>query len=449
MEDPTTLQVSKLIMEHLVLYALVGGQMTTTMLAGMHVLRLSATYGICNNTCMAVQQLSLCSMLRGDFKTSFRHAKLAIQLADQFNEAPGSMHARVKGCAYSSIFAIMRPFHENLEPCIEAYRIGLRTGDLEFSSLSAMFYSLCYLCIGLPLAPLKPDLISFGHEAVLFGRPLSIVALFSIFRQTILNLQELSNHPTILKGAAIDQDEILEQMEGNGRSMTRRDICTFRLMLACIYGDMNVAREMVGILSAYPSSDLVVYRGFIRITYTGLAALRLGRQHGDKKITAFGKRIVDSVKTDVKNGAVNAYPILLMLQAEESPSKSRFDAAIKACGRSGLIQHEAYMYERAGLYSLEHKDTRSGEFYLDRALVLYREWGAHGKVQQLRMLHTFLAQERSNEDISFRSLKGRSRHETKLYDQMRSFDMSSNRCLRGSTRGMSSREMILEDLETE
>jgi hypothetical protein len=246
----------------------------------------------------------------------------------------------------------------------------------------------------------------------------------------------------------MDQDEILEQMEGNGRSMTRRDICTFRLMLACIYGDMNVAREMVDILSAYPSRDLLIYRGFIRSTYTGLAAFRLGRQHGIKKMTALGKSILDSVKTDVKNGAVNAYPILLMLQAEESPSKSRYDEAIKACSRSGLIQHRAYMYERAGLYLLEHKDAGCGEFYLDRAMNMYREWGAHGKVRQLSMLHVCLAQERSSEDISFRSLKGRSRHETKLCDQMRTFGMSPSRRFRKSTCRISARETISEDLET-
>jgi hypothetical protein len=129
-----------------------------------------------------------------------------------------------------------------------------------------MFYSLCYLCIGLPLAPLEPDLILFGHEAELFGQPLSVVALFKNFRQTVLNLQEPSKHPTLLKGAAMDQDEMLEQMEGNGHSMTRQDICMFRLMLACIYGDMIVAWEMVDILLAYPLSDLLAYRGFIRTT---------------------------------------------------------------------------------------------------------------------------------------------------------------------------------------
>jgi hypothetical protein len=119
-------------------------------------------------------------------------------------------------------------------------------------------------------------------------------------------------------------------------------------------------------------------------------ALRLGRQHGDKKITALGKSIMNSVKTNVKNEAVNAYPILLMLQAEESPSKPQYDDTIKACCRSGLIQHRAYLYERAGLYMLEHKDAGYGKFYLERAMNMYCEWGAHGKVQQLSRLHVFL-----------------------------------------------------------
>jgi hypothetical protein len=133
MQDLTALQVSKLIMEHLVNYSLVGGDLTTTMLASTHVLRLLATHGICINMCMGVQQLSLCAMLCGDFKTLFEQSKLAIKLIDQLDEAPGSMHARVKGCAYASTLTILQPFHKNLEPSLKAYRIGLQTGDLEFS----------------------------------------------------------------------------------------------------------------------------------------------------------------------------------------------------------------------------------------------------------------------------------------------------------------------------
>ena len=348
-----------------------------------------------------------------------------MKLCSRFNEVPGCQHAKIKGSANSSILAIMRPFHENLEGCIEAYRVGLRTGDMEFSSLSAMFYSLCYLCIGLPLAPLEPDLISFGQEATLFGRPLSIVVLFQIYRQTILNLQSCPIFPTVLKGEAMDQDKTLEMMTGKARSMTLRDICSFRLMLAVIYGDLMVAQLMVDVVSSFSYSDLVTFRGHLRVTYTGLAAVALGRL-GDKKYATIGRSIMNRVKVDVKNGAVNSYPILLMLQAEENPSKTRYDTAIKACGRSGLIQHKAYMYERAGLYFAQsQKGEGWSEYYLSRALSMYRDWGALGKVEHMKLEHAFLEESSGPSATSFRSLKGRSRHEKRFADQIKRFSIGS------------------------
>ena len=435
MTDPTTTQITKLLADHLALYALNSGEMMTVRLASMHVIRLSAKYGINTNTCVAVQFYALCEMLTGNFKEAFRISTLAVSLCSRFNESPGSQHAKIKGSANSSILAIMRPFHENLEGCIEAYRVGLRTGDMEFSSLSAMFYSLCYLCIGLPLAPLEPDLISFGQEATLFGRPLSIVCLFGIYRQTILNLQTLPVYPTVLKGEAMDQDEILNLMDGKARSMTLRDICSFRLLLAVIYGDMNVAKEMVDTVSSFPFSDLVTFRGHLRVTYTGLAAVALGRM-GDKKYATIGRSIINRVKVDVKAGAVNLYPILLMLQAEENPSKTRYDTAIKACGRSGLIQHKAYMYERAGLQLSSSQKVGEGwaEYYLSRALAMYRDWGALGKVEQMKRKHAFLAESSSGPSVtSFRSLKGRSRHEKKFADQIKRFNIGGGPALTSSS----------------
>merc|ERR1712137_472728 len=87
--------------------------------------------------------------------------------------------------------------------------------------------------------------------------------------------------------------------------------------------------------------------------------------------------------TDMKYGSVNAFPIVTMFEAEESPSKEKYDKAIKACARLGLVHHEAYMCERAGDFFLEQNDEGWGEHYLAEAILLYGEWGATGKADCL------------------------------------------------------------------
>lgn len=147
-------------------------------------------------------------------------------------------------------------------------------------------------------------------------------------------------------------------------------------------------------------------------------------------------------------GSVNAHPILQMLQAEEKPSKERYDKAIKSCGRSGLMQHQAYMYERAGIYLLNTaKDEGGGEFYLTQASLLYNDWGAFGKVEQMKDQYTFLAPGSSSSTTGSNSgggnnsqrvntsLKGRSRHEKGLADALKSFAVVDSRTKADDVKG--------------
>jgi hypothetical protein len=141
-----------------------------------------------------------------------------------------------------------------------------------------------------------------------------------------------------------------------------------------------------------------------------------------------GKKIIKLFLAETEMGSVNAHPILQMLQAEEKPSKELYDKAIKSCGRSGLIQHQAYMYERAGIYLLNtENDEGGGEFYLTQASLLYNDWGAWGKVEQMKDQYAFLASGNSSSTAGSSSgrvntsLKGRSRHEKGLVDAMKSF----------------------------
>ena len=71
--------------------------------------------------------------------------------------------------------------------------------------------------------------------------------------------------------------------------MTVRDIRTFQLMLACIYGDFKVAKKLVDHVSSYSFIDAMSTRRQIRLTYLGLAAVAIGREKGWCKKCKYGK----------------------------------------------------------------------------------------------------------------------------------------------------------------
>ena len=425
-QNVTQIQLMEILADRLTFCChMIPGKQTLGWTASVRALIMACTHGISHSTPIAIFSLAKQMGLKGNRKQACEYGDLAVKACDLFSEMPGGCHARVKTYVHASIFPTARSFHSSLDPLLDANRISLRTGDMEAASASAFSYCFTYLCVGLNLGPFQPDLVAFGQEARQFGMATTVQVVFQILRQTILNIQTEVENPTLLKGEVMDQEEVLGRMEGRDRWMTLRDISTFRLMLSCIFGDLETAEEMLMVLDKYPTTDHIVARGHLRRCYTGLAAFAVGRARGKKKYLHLGTKILKQVKEDVKQGSVNAHPMLLLLVAEESHTQARYDEAIKLCARSGLIQHQAYMYERAGLALMDQKDDGGAEYYLSLAMELYDDFGALGKVLHLKDQYSFLASSSTAKRHSS-GLKARSRHEKKYTDQLKNFSVSIN-----------------------
>jgi hypothetical protein len=130
---------------------------------------------------------------------------------------------------------------------------------------------------------------------------------------TIQNLQGKTDHPTAPTSFLLDEEELLGKLKGTDRTLTLRVTSTFRLMLACIFGDLETAENMVGIIASAPPVDMLYARWFRRATYFGLATLDLAQKEGCKKYLAQGKGRIKILKAKVKHGSMNLHLILLML----------------------------------------------------------------------------------------------------------------------------------------
>ena len=435
MTDRRALVVSRLLGHHLSRYSRLAGEPSLTSLAALRVLRMCCTHGICSEMTPAIALNATVTLLtERKYELACRYGDLALEISNRFPQVPGGHHAFIRVIAYSGLFPILRPLHKSLDPLFEGYQIGLRTGDTEYSMIAAMSYSFVYLCIGLPLGPLEPDLRSFSREAIQFGKVNALIVVFQMIRQTSLNLQNGGGSPTMLIGDAMDQEVVLATMEGHAREMTLRDISTFRLFLSVIYGNFDETAAMLEILETVgQKTDIHLIRRHLRLMYTGLAAFGLYRHKGEKRYKIMGKKVMTAVREQLNRGSMNVHCILLMLEAEQTPTISRYDDAIRACSRSGLVHHSAYMNERAGLFLTESKDDMQAEFYLSRALELYSEWGASGKVAQLKDRHECL-RSHSRKSLGSSNLKGRSRYVKRDEAQLRKFSVKPEPSSRDAAR---------------
>ena len=306
----------------------------------------------------------------------------------------------------------------------------LRAGLARESISTVIAYGTVYLCLGLPIGAFESDLVAYLEEAKSFGVVHTVPQVMMIQRQTILNLKHYSNSPTLLSGLAMDQETELQKVEGHARKMTLRDISTHRLLLAVVFGDWPTAEAMMEALEEYVDvNDAFLLRTHFRRCYLGLAGFALSRKAKTaktrKKYLSIGKKMLKHFATDMKYGSVNAYPIVSMLEAEESPSKEKYDKAIKACARLGLVHHEAYMCERAAEFFDDQGDDGWSEFYAGQAILLYGEWGATGKADRLTEDYSHVLTKSSLRESVNSSLQGRSRYSAKELDSLRTIDWES------------------------
>ena len=438
MTDPKSRNVIKLLTGH-AMYALMSQKKRNrniSWFASLKILSMSADQkAVAEETAMAIVSLGMAHGLQGEFKEANEYGELGLKLMERFPQTVGSIHAMVMVAAAAGIFAFTKPLNKCLDIFLEGHHLGLRTGNTEKAGGAILAYAYTYLTCGLPLAPLQADLKQYKKEVVQFNLPETILAVFNIFEQFILNLQDPGSDPTLLKGEAMDQDEMLASFHGNAHRMTKRDIDSFRIMLALIYGKWTVAEKLLNDLEPFLDNDQYHIRAAMRRCTVALVAFKLSRTNGKRKLRQMARNITKEFREDLKKGNINAMPLYTMLEAEESPSKEGYDKAIRFTAKMGLVHFEAYMCEQAGHFFLEQKDEEWAEFYLAQAVTLNDEWGAEGKAQQLRMDHTRLLRSSLVRERANTALKGRSRYSSSHTDVMMDFDFErlSNNTLNSST----------------
>jgi len=385
-------------------------------------LNLSAEKGVCEETAVAAVGLGIYLAQGGQFEEANEHAEMGLKLIERFPQNVGSEHGYVIGIAAAGVYSRTKPLNKSLDLWMEAHHSSLRSGNTEKAATSILAYTYTYLTVGLPLGPLKSDLVSYEREANQFGMPTTVVAGFNILQQFIYNLQEDVARPAVLKGEHMDEDELLRNLNGNGLRMTKRDIYTYRLLLAIIFGHMDMAEMLLQELEPFLEGDMFVVRAGLRRTVMALAALRLARKKGNKKLRSMGKKVLKDFEKSLKSGNVNAHPIYLMLDAESSPSKEKYDNAIRGCARLGLIHFEAYLCERAAEMFLEQNDSSWAEYYMAQAYVLCDDWGAKGKANRMKEEYPELLKGSSLREKASSALKGRTRYSSEHSDILKDFN---------------------------
>lgn len=279
------------------------------------------------------------------------------------------------------------PLKDCIEPLLEGYQIGIKTGSIDSAFWCICFYLEYSLYTGAPLESLQEDLKTFirhigGYNA---AKPLLLLRFTEWAITKLIDPDHEGGNEEIL--ADICKEEGEDAM-----------VLTFplrQLYASSILGEHQKAVDLSLEWYAKIMKTLTAQVNLIETNFvSALSCMALARQEikqsKKKKYMKHSKECHAKIKSWTRKGCPNCVVHEALLDAEsmalkKEPALARrnYETAALLAGRRGLTHLQALSNERFAIYLEEIGDKHEAEYRYNEALKLYRTWGAKAKVHQL------------------------------------------------------------------
>ncbi|MET0071437.1 MAG: AAA family ATPase [Candidatus Thiodiazotropha sp.] len=326
----------------------------------------------------------------GDIEAGYRFGRLSLEIQLQFPAA--ELRTRVNLLFNAYVRHWKEPLQQSTSYLLETFKQGNKTGDLEYTSLSAIHHCGYMLCTGAPLASIQSTQLEYLDTIERWRLPFQS-QLLRIWLQTTANLRDANGDPTALTGEFFDETKHLPQWLGEKNSLLVFSVLCSRTMLHYLFGDYAGAVASGKQAEEYLHSALGLYYRVTHTVHYALALLALNQQRnslGNAECLEIVTPLVDRLRRWAALSPSNFSHKLALVEAElarvlgdNSRALERFNQAIGFARINGQQMDEAFACEReAAFYSnLGREDIAA--LALHNALDRYRSWGALCKVNLL------------------------------------------------------------------
>ena len=380
-------------------------------------MQISLKYGMSEYTPFAYATYALVLVSDGSIDEGIRFAECAMNIID--NATP-DVKTNVIFLVHMYLSHWKNPIRESLEPLMENYNLGMDCGNIEMGMLCAGVYCLMYTFSGLPLNHVAADMKKFAQQMLEY-RQETVYTTISPIWQYIMNLTSDPEDPLQLTGEAMEQEELYLRAIQTENTATVRNILRYRLMLALLFGDLQLAETMYQEIEKHTDEIQAHFAIAREVFAAGITYAGLGRSLSMAIYKRKARKLLKTMEKWIKHGNVNCHDMLLLMRAEcESMSRSAdlnevkklYDAAISSSSRSGYIHNAALACEKVADFFRTRNDYAWAEDYLKKSLDYYGRWNAWSKVEDMRRSHPSLRNgDKSGDPGSIRSgsLQGRTR----------------------------------------
>lgn len=263
---------------------------------------------------------------------------------------------------------------------------------MDHSSLASYSYVIAYYLAGLPLVSLVHDANMFSTRMAEYGQWQTLACL-KLYHQLVHNLTDTEiENPSRLEGEIIP--DLKPFLESDTSTRRRMLYTSLNLQSAFYFRDIDNAGIAAKENSSFKDADWPGFHVLPDPFYRALVWIEAARTHKGSQYARKARRCIKKMEKGTKQGLVNLYHMTLIAKAEYATLKSKpsqveqckaaFDEAVSVSTRSGFTQHAALTNELTARFMLRCGDNDWGTHYIKMATKGYQDWGAHGKVEQLR-----------------------------------------------------------------
>ncbi|NEQ39735.1 MAG: AAA family ATPase [Okeania sp. SIO3I5] len=333
--------------------------------------------------------LILCG-LEQDIDTGHKFGILACKVVEKFNSK--DKKAQVFESVYDGIEHWKIHVRQTLPHFLDAYKIGLETGDLEYGTYCILFHSIHSYLAGVSLDRLEPEIENYSNSIKLLKQENNYY-YSKIFHQAVLNLLGDAENAELLSGSAFNEEKFIPFYENINDHFALFLIYFNDLILSYLLGNFQRAKyyEVLGLEYIGGVTGLFcipVY--YFYSSLTKLAFYPNAKVDEQKQILEQVTANAEKMKFWAQHAPTNHSHKYYLIEAEKHRilgdkigAIEAYEQAIALATENEYIQEAALANELCAKFYLEWGKTKVARTYILEAYYGYVNWGALAKVKDL------------------------------------------------------------------
>ncbi|RUT10162.1 serine/threonine protein kinase [Dulcicalothrix desertica PCC 7102] len=362
------------------------------------------------NSEIAAFVYACCSLIcgvMGEIDLGYEYGLLSLLILDKFNAK--TFAAKVLMSYNSSVRHWKEHSKLTINPLLEAFNIGVETGDIEYACIASMYYCIYSFFTAETLSVVDEKYLKY-FDYIKYVKQEFFTHCNQLWRQLALNLQNSNENNYCLIGDSFNEDEVLPMLIESNQITLIFDIYFSKSMLAYLFQQYEQAIEYSRLAKKYAAGAgatmVIIQHNF----YYSLALLKnypnvstqqqeqylatVTANQNKMKIWSFYCAANNQHKYDL----VEAERCRVLGQYWEATQL--YNSAIELASENGYIQEKAIASELASEFYLASGNNKFAKIYLTDAYYAYQQWGATAKVKDLESRYPYLTIRKSESTSS-------------------------------------------------